>query len=318
MLSRKTILLFFIGVSLVLMHPHSASAQCCSAGSPAGVGTYAGLVGPKTLRLTTFGRYTHSAGYYKGDARLDYPLVVKNSDFIFQGLSIAYGLVKGLSLDLDLGYFYLKDQSFVNGYYMKGYGLSNGVFMLKKNIVHRDTTGFDLSAGVGLKFPFSLNPLYVDNVKLPIDLQPSTQAFGISAQLFLKKNLIPFRLSMYFINRYEYNFKNRDMYRFGDRIRSSLVLEANLTRKLGTMLQARFEYAGYDYDFRQMGVFHHSGSYIIFVSPLIVYSIASKWHLSASADLPVYKFYNGTQLANQYSFAVNLTRDFSLGKKTGN
>ncbi len=314
MLFRKTLYLVALATGL-LLNSTEVQAQCCSAGSPAGVGAYAGLVAQRTLRVTTFGRYTHSAHYYQGDSRIDRPLVVKNSNFIFQGVNVSYGLIKGLALDLDLGYFYLKDQSFENGYYLKGYGLSNGVFMLKKNLLHIDTSGFDLSAGLGMKFPFRLHPMFVDNVELPVDLQPSTQAFGITAQLFLKKNLIPYRLSLYFINRYEYNFKNQDLYRFGDRLRSSLVLEANLTRRLGTMLQTRFEYAGYDYDFRQGDVFHHSGSYLIFISPLIVYSIASLWHVSLSADLPVYKYYNGTQLANQYSFALNLTRDFSFKKR---
>jgi hypothetical protein len=290
-------------------------AQCCSAGSPAGVGTYAGMVSKKSLRITTFARFTNSSGYYTHDVPLENPVVVKNSNFVFQGLSIAYGLIKGLSLDLDLGYFYLKDQTYVNDSYLKGYGFSNGVFMVKKSIFHSDTARVDLSGGVGLKFPFTTKPLYIDNVRLPIDLQPSTQAFGIAAQLFLKKNLIPYRLSLYFVNRYEYNFRNEDSYRFGDRLRTSLILEANITRQFSTMFQTRFEYGGYDFDFRQNHIFDHSGSYIIYISPLVVYSIASLWHISLSADIPVYKYYNGTQLANKYSIALNLTRDFALSKK---
>lgn len=292
-----------------------ANSQCCSAGSPVGVGTYAGLVAKSNLRITTFGRYTHSADYFSGDSRLENPLLVRQSNFVYQGLNLSYGIIKGLAAEIDIGYFYLKDQTLINDYYMKGYGLSNGTFMLKAGIFKSDSARLEISGGIGLKFPFSAKSLYIDNVRLPIDLQPSTHAFGVAGQLFLRKVLIPYRMSLYFINRYEYNFKNADEYRFGDRFRSSLVLEGNISRKFGAMFQARFEYGGYDYDFNQNKRFEHSGSIIVFASPLILYSIAQTWHLSLSADFPVYKYYNGAQLGNKYSIALNLTKDFSLSKK---
>ena len=315
MLSRSFISALLIS-ALLLLTTQQTKAQCCSAGSPIGVGTYAGMVAKNTLRVTTFGRFSHSAGYYKNDSHLDNPVLVKQSNFVFQGLNLSYGIFKGFAADLDLGYFYLKDQTYINNAgYAKGYGISNGILMLKAGIYHSDSLGLEISGGAGLKFPFSGKPLYVNHVKVNIDLQPSTQAFGVVGQLFMRKVLTPRKMAIYFINRYEYNFKNPDEYRFGSKFRSSLVLERNFTLKFGAMLQFRYEYGTHDYNFRVDKSFENSGSSIVFISPLILYSIGCKWHVSVSADIPVYKYYNGVQLANQYSFALNLTRDFSLMKK---
>ena len=81
------------------------------------------------------------------------------------------------------------------------------------------------------------------------------------------------------------------------------------------MLQLKFEYAAYDFDDRIHDIFRHSGSRIFLISPLIQYSFAERWHLSLMADFPVYKYYNGSQLANRYSAGINITRDFNLCKK---
>jgi len=55
-----------------------------------------------------------------------------------------------------------------------------------------------------------------------------------------------------------------------------------------------------------------SGSTIFYFSPQINYTIREKWNISVLADLPVYQYFNGTQLATKYSISLNFARDFKL------
>jgi hypothetical protein len=313
MLSHK--LIFLPAIVCLINLPNKLPAQCCSAGLPSGVGTYAGMVSKKTLRITTFGRFTHSKDYYRGDIKLDRPILVKQSNFLFQGISVSYGILKGVAVDLEAGYFYIKDQTLINDYYQKGYGFSNGILMLKTNIFKSDSLGIELSIGGGLKFPFSKEALYVNHVRLNSDLQPSTNAFGYAGQLFFRKRIAGQRMNLYVINRYEYNVKNTYQYRFGSRFRSSVIWEYSILRNFGIMMQARYELSTHDYDYRINKQFENSGSSVFFLSPLIFYSIASTWHISGTVDIPVYRVHNGTQLSNNYSLALNLTKDIPLAKR---
>jgi hypothetical protein len=297
------------------MAPPKIRAQCCSGGSPTGVGAYAGMLPEKTLRISTFVRYMRSQDYYSKDVRLDNPIVVLKSDFIYQGLSISYGITRSWALELDMGYYYLKDQTYINNYYLSSRGLSNGSLSVKRMLYHSDSRGWDLSAGLGVKFPFRLEPMYKDNVRLPVDLQPSSQAFGINALFFLKKKLIPYRLSVYWVNRYEHNFRNRDLYRFGNKLRSSVMLEAYWTRALSSIFQLRFDYTAYDYDFRRDERYPHSGSAILFLSPSVSFQAGKFWSLALAGELPLYRYYKGSQLSSKYSFALSLTKDLNINRK---
>ncbi len=298
--------LFFV----FLFSGEHAFSQCCSAGSPIGVGTYAGLVAKNNLRVNTFSRYTFSRDYYEGTEKLPNPILVDKSEFLFQGVMLSYGIIKRTAIDAEFGYFYKKSQKYINGASLESNGLSNGVVMLKYGILHSDSARMDISLGAGIKYPFAREPMYVNHVKLPIDIQPSTNAVGYAAQLFMKKVMTPFKSSFYLVSRYEYNEPNQDEYRYGQRLRTSLIYEYSFTRKFVAMMQARFEYSGKDIN--KDKEFSHSGSKILFVSPLVLYSINCKWHLSLTGDIPVYKYYNGTQLGNKFSVAVNLTRDFAM------
>lgn len=303
--------LFFVLFFFLLFN--NSFSQCCSAGSPVGVGTYAGLVAQKTLRVNTFFRYTFSKDYYEGSKKLETPILISESDFVFQGMLLSYGVFKKAAVDAEFGYFYRKSQNYINGTSLSGSGLSNGVALFKYGIFHSDSLGLDISLGAGIKYPFTKEVKYVDNVKLPIDIQPSTNAFGYAAQLFVRKTIKPYKSALYLVSRAEINDTNKLGYKFGSRIRTSLIYEHNFTAKIAMMLQLRHEQVAMDIN--KGKEFTHSGSKLIFISPLFLYSVGCKWHTSISADIPVYKYYNGAQLGNKFSLALTLTRDFSIKKR---
>ncbi|MDD2411399.1 MAG: hypothetical protein RBS19_03445 [Bacteroidales bacterium] len=66
---------------------------------------------------------------------------------------------------------------------------------------------------------------------------------------------------------------------------------------------------------RKNNIVEASGNCSFFLSPQINLSLYDKWNLSVLIDIPIYQYYNEIQLANSYSFAFSLIRDFSFHKK---
>ena len=185
--------IFLILFFTVFLSVQNSYGQCCSAGSPLGASTYGGIVGKNSLRLSTYLRYSKSDDYYEGTKKdPDYGLL-SYADFLYQGLTIGYGLTKKLNIEAELGYFYYKTQYYIKEpdfpqTIIKSSGLSNGIISAKYAIYKSKSKSLEFTLGGGLKFPFSIKPKYDDdNAILPEDVQPSTRAFGWMAQLVIQK-----------------------------------------------------------------------------------------------------------------------------------
>ncbi len=83
-----------------------------------------------------------------------------------------------------------------------------------------------------------------------------------------------------------------------------------LSKKVTFITNIRYEIR--DQDMMKKIKFENSGSNIIYITPQITVNITKKWFLSATADYPFYKYYKGIQLGTQYSFAINLLKNFNL------
>lgn len=59
-----------------------------------------------------------------------------------------------------------------------------------------------------------------------------------------------------------------------------------------------------------------TGSTVIFVAPVIQYRFLKNWETTIQADYPVYKYVQGSQLTNKYSYSISLARKISFRKKT--
>jgi hypothetical protein len=294
------------------------NAQCCSVGSPLGASSYGGVVAKNSLRVSSFIRYSQSDDYYSGSKKQpDYGLLSYN-DFLFQGLTLAYGVTKKINIETEFGYFYHKTQ-----YYktedpfpqtiIKGKGMSNGVISVKYALYKSLSKAFEATAGAGLKFPFSTKPMYVDNALLPEDIQPSTSAYGWMAQLVMQKEFKPQKITLFLYNRYEQNTKNDNNYLYGNRYRVSFIVSKKIKKNFGAIVQVRYENIGQDISNGAKQI--NTGADLIFVSPQVLYSLKSKWNFILGAELPLYKNYKGTQMSNNYAVSLTLTRDINLNKK---
>jgi hypothetical protein len=317
----KPALLILLWASLLLSYT-SSNSQCCSTGSPVGASVYVGVLGKNYLRAISYFRHSYSYAYYEKDHKSQEDVQLSNSSFNFAGLAVAYGVTKRLTIELDAGYYFNKTQNLKHiDYQVRGYGLSNGTLTFKYGTIIRPVQQIELTTGFGVRFPFTTNPLVVNGIQLNRDVQPSTNAFGVSEMLFFNKGFPAISLRVFSINRYDYNFADPLDYKYGNILLNSVFVSKKIVKYFFGIVQVRSEWKTNDKDNENANenggnTVINSGFYLITVSPQLSYSIVGKWNLTTSVDLPVYKYYNGKQMTPAVSFAFSLTRDFNLGKKT--
>ena len=301
-----------------LLPINSGYAQCCSAGSPLGASSYGGIVDTHSIRLSSFIRYSQSDDYYsKSTIQKDYGLL-SYADFLFQGLSIAYGIANKVNVEAELGYFYRKAQYFkfdslTPQTIYKGTGLSNTILSVKYAAYKSKSKGLEVTLGAGIKLPAPPKRYYKDDASLPEDVLPSTGAFGWMGLAIIQKVFKPQKITLILYNRYEQNFVNDNEYKYGDRLRVSLIASKKIKSKISLIVQTRYEYIAQDEPNGKKDM--NTGANLIFVSPQILYSLKSKWNFVFAVDLPVYKNYKGTQMSNNYALNLSLTHDLNLRKK---
>ena len=147
-------------------------------------------------------------------------------------------------------------------------------------------------------------PLRFTDKDLPQHIQPSQGAFGIITHIFLHKGFKREKLHFYLVNRNEFLFENDQNYQYGTSFNTSLFASKSIINNLtGTLeirneLKLRDKYLNKYYD--------DSGNNIISIVPQISYKI-SDFFVSASFDYPVFRHYNGHQLANNFGFGLSLS-----------
>jgi hypothetical protein len=300
--------------ALLLAVVFPAYTQCCSTGSPAGASMYVGVLNKNTLRFTAFYRNNYSDTYYEGTHKTDKNVALRWAGYNFSGITLGYGITNRLTIEADAGYFFNKTQQFKNiDYREKGYGLSNGGLNLKYGLYIKPIQQVEVSAALGMRFPFSTSLQVVDGVQLSRDVQPSTNAHGLTGMIFLSKGFSEISTRIFSVNRYEYNFEDKKDYRYGSNLMNSIFVSKKIIPYLFAILQVRSELRGKDQDNGDDRV--NTGNFHMFVSPQISYSLLKEWNLSVLCDIPVYKDYEGKQLTPSYSFAVSITRDLNLCKR---
>ena len=326
-LSTKPALSFILG-ALCLFSSVNLKAQCCSTGSPVGASVYVGVLGKNYLRAITYYRHSYSDTYYEKDHKSEVPGPVLNSSFNYMGIALAYGVTKRLTIEIDAGYYFDKTQNkfYYNpypnkiNYQIKGSGLSNGTLTIKYGDYIKPAQQIEITTGLGFRFPFSTNPVYKDGSILDHDIQPSTNAFGISEIVFFNKGFQSITLRVFSINRYDYNFANKEKYKYGNILLNSVFISKKIVKYFFGLVQIRNEWKTNDKDMNPPevggGKKPNTGYDLVTVTPQLSYSVVGKWNITASYDIPVYKYYNGKQMTPSYSFAISLTRDFNLGRKT--
>jgi len=292
------------------------NAQCLSSVNPVG-GTENLLVLEKnTLRLISFYKYAQGTQYFEKDKHSDFDLIEKGY-INYLSTNVGYGLNNKITLDLDINYFINKTQVYNidNDNILKGRGFSNFTSSLQYGLYTNFDKQMYYSLAAGMKIPSRTKPLYVNNVELPVELQPSLRAFGFVFESFFVKEVSAHGIRYFLTNRIEVNLENEDGYKLGNSIFNSLYFSKHLMHykikgDWTVIFQLRNEIRLPDEI--DNSIKESSGGVLFFVVPQINYVLKEKWFLSSMIDVPIYQYFNGTQLGSGFGITFSFSRSFHL------
>lgn len=293
-----------------------AEAQCLSSVNPVG-GTNNLLVPEKkSLRIISFYKYGQGTRYYEGNSVSDFNLINK-AFYNYLSMSAGYGLTGKTSLELETGYFINKTQVYnlEPNYRLTGNGLSNLVLLLKQSLYSNPFKRIYITGAAGPKIPSSRSLQWDNNVKLPVEVQPTIGAFGtVFTSSFVKENSGT-GMRYFITNRVEINGSNKEDYSLGTSVYTSLYVSRHLRApwlkdNWTAIIQLRNEIRGID---TIEGIKKESsGSTLFFVAPQLNYVLKDNWYLSVMADIPFYQHFNGTQLGADAGFTFIVSRTLKL------
>ncbi len=317
----KALVLLFNRIILVLLpamglNLGQATAQCLSSVNPVG-GTENLLVLEKnTLRVIAFYKYSQGRQYYNGSKSDDYDLIDRA---FYSNLSLfaGYGLTSRLALETEQGYFINKTQVYNTDpeYRLRGYGLSNLLFSFRYSLFADHFKRVFITLAPGMKIPASRKPQTVDHVELPVEVQPTMGSYGMVLSSTLVKENSGRGLRFFLTNRTETHFANKNEYRLGTAVYTSAYLSKHImaSRVKGdwtAIIQLRHEFRTHD---RISGkTKESSGGTLLFMVPQINHMVAEKWNFTALADIPVFQYFNGTQLGAGFGVTFSVSRTFNL------
>ncbi len=329
---RKT---FFILLLIFLFG--KINSQCfTSPGNPIGGNVNMGVVNKNMFRVSSFYKYSYSGRYFFGDELYteEKGKTFKYAYYNYVGAMIAYGITNRLTFETEFGYFINKTRAFATA--ETGYGPSNALLTAKYQLYNNTDSRFEITAGAGGKIPLRHSAQINDGIVLAPEAQSSAGAYGLVAQSYIIKEF-PFQaIRIFFISQYEHNLPSTPdyyegkKYSFGDALTVSLFFTKHLhlppaldwlSQNWTVILQLRNERKGKnefistDVENPQWIEVPNSGSSVYFASPQLNYTLNSVWNISVTFDIPIYQHYEMKQMATDYAFNINLSKDIDLSGK---
>ena len=212
-------LCFFLG--------HRAFSQCCTSGNPFISDAEQPALQSKILTASLNYRYSHSGKYYSEDTRFTELPFQEVAYSNYAELQIGYGITDWLTALTDLGYFFNKtlETPGIDSY--KGYGLGDLGLYAKFNAWSNARLRITVSPTVGVKFPVGVFDQEVENVQLPISVQPSAGGYRYLANLFVSKGFGTLSIAGFASYEYSQLIKSENFYyKYGDQWIAALYFNA--------------------------------------------------------------------------------------------
>jgi hypothetical protein len=331
----KPALVLIFGVLLISDY---SFGQCCAGGSgnPIAGGTSQGVLSKSQIEINSNFQFIDTDKFYTHDS----PEPKKYFDRFhsaYMYFRFAYGITEKLTLSVEPGYFFVKEEAGLNGDPSKTYssmGFGDLIIFPRYELVHVKAKKINFESAIGLGYkiplgsyndstgnvePFSGQTYYVTNPQA-VQLTSGAQDFIIylfNAVRFLRADVRLFTSAIYI--RKGWNPLGE---RLGDFTGVSLFIGKTFFSKLGTTLQVRGEwtdqirlnnnillYAYPNYDVEATGYKK------VFVSPQVSYSFG-KFTAYGLIDLPVYQFVTKTQVGTKVQTTLGVSfRFFAMKSK---
>ncbi len=332
---------YILGLITVLLSCNAAWGQCFSStGNPIGGNANMGVMKKGMFRVGSFYKHAYSGKYFHGDELSvnEGHITAEYAVYNYVSTMLSYGITNNLTIEAGSGYFINKTKAFSTP--MTGKGFSNAVVTAKYAFYHNPAKRLEVTGSLGGKIPLRSEEQRIETTTINIANHPDVQSclgnYGAIAELYVIKEK-PFTGLRYFlITKYEHNFHSIDGYfdlrqfNFGNSLNTSVFVTKHLhmppalswlTENWTAIAQIRHEhkwqnqkrsqfYIGSgELEYGEWEKVKNSGSDVIFFCPQINYTFFQKLNLSVQADIPLYQYYKGIQLASDYAFSFNLTYD---------
>ncbi len=289
--------------------------QCCSAGNPSSF-SFAdnNSLKAKSLFLSSSYKYGYSGKYYAGSEPEEVSFTAPAS-YSFIDLKAAYGITKRITIQASSGYFFSKEQQNPDPYPPDlGYGLGDAELNVRYRAYKSVTKHIELTASAGVRLPVGVFDLEKDGVKLPITVQPSAGSFvymgGFSASKTFNENKLKLFGNVFAEFPQLIDSKNF-YYHYGNLYNLSFTAAYPVHKLFNPALQVQAEIREHATR-EQEQVVDASGYKVIILSPQIESGFGNNWSVSIYTDLPIYRYFNGMQLASSYKIGISLLKKFSF------
>ncbi len=185
-------------------------------------------------------------------------------------------------------------------------GIGDAVVLLKYNVMPLTmSTQRELTLGAGPKIPVGKHDLRSNGILAPADMQPGTGAWDAVAWAYFYQGFLPTtRLNVFGNVSARYTGTNSFDYRFGNEFITTLSTSYRTDTFFNVSMSLRYRNVTPDQRFGED--IANTGGQWFMVIPGINFKIAQDWTLRTTAQLPVYRELNGTQLTTSYRFSVSL------------
>jgi hypothetical protein len=294
---------------LIVLICNDANAQCCSSGNPFISDAEQPALQSRVLTSSLTYRYSHSSQFYSEDSDFNDLPFDQISYSNYSEFQIGYGVTDWITVIADLGYFFNKTQATSGQDPYRGYGLGDAGLYLKFNARNNPKARLSVSPSIGVRFPIGVFDQEVDNVQLPIAVQPSSGSYKYTVNLFISKGLgRKMALAAFFAYEYTQLINSENFYyKYGDQWIGALYFNSPIWKGLGLDLQVRNEYRAKSTR-ENDEIVDASGYDVVFFTPQLTYAFKHDWYLSAYSDIPVYKYYSGIQMSFGYAISLRLTK----------
>jgi hypothetical protein len=289
--------------------------QCCSAGNPSSF-SFGDQVSLKArfMQVSAVYKYGYSGAYFRGNSPIEMGFDAPAS-YSFMNITAAYGINNKFTLQAETGYFLSKKQENPEPFPAdEGYGLGDATFNLRYKIMKSMKHQVELIVHAGVRLPVGVFDQEKDGVKLPITVQPSSGSFVCLGGIDIAKSLKDSKWKFYSSLNMEFpqwiDSKNF-CYKYGNLYNISAASAYMLSRKLVPSLQVQAEFRGHAKREDNLQV-DASGYKILFVTPMLETELFKRFSMQVCADLPIYRYFEGIQLANSYRIGIKLIKRFTI------
>ncbi|MDP3462725.1 MAG: hypothetical protein Q8S18_08065 [Bacteroidales bacterium] len=303
-------ILFIVGLNLL-------KAQCCAAGNPLNMMLDAQSIGKQSLRMSLLYRYSLSDTYYQGSKPIDINYLDK-SGFNYLEFAALYNITERIGIQAEIGYFLSKYESYKNPLIKdsEGSGLADLNLMLRYELIQKPFEKLNLSLTGGVKLPVGVFDQEVDQVKLPINVQPSSGSYRYHGGFTVAKGFryAPWQILGATMVEYSQRISSRFFdYQYGTVYAFQAGTSYTFHQKALAIIQVRAEVR--EKSKRENNqIVDASGGEIVLLVPQINIIPAKNWGASLSFSLPVYRRYHDIQFGNKYSFSLVISRTQKLIK----